>query len=61
MFWLLWQIFLIMFSLLILENEFEGGKMEKWGSFWNSMYESLQKGFSDRALCLFRFGKELST
>ena len=48
-------------SVLILENEFEGGKMEKWGSFWNSMYGSLQKGFSDRALCLFRFGKELST
>ena len=60
MFWLLWSN-LLDYVQLILDNEFEGGKMEKWGSFRNSIYGNLQQGFSDRALCLFRFGKELST
>ena len=35
------QIFWIMFANR-LDNEFEGGEMEKWGSFRNSMYGNLQ-------------------
>ena len=32
------QIFLIMFANP--RQWFEGGKMEKWGSIWNSIYEN---------------------